>query len=203
MLGDPLIPQETAWLLQAFSNKTSALPYCTLRMGAGLRSSLRRDATPGRDASGKGLKKGGLWARLTLQASEGGILWHLGMKTGAEKWDEAPSMESWDWGSIPRLSLRPWPSPVEVTIAKPAGKRMPVVPASHGHGCGSSGMSPVRASTGRHSPGSAIHGCVSLDLPGLSFPSCKERLRRPSLPLTQENPIRRWQQKPSGQDTSL
>lgn len=91
---------------------------------------------------GKGLEKGGLWARLMLQAFEGGILLHLGMKKGTEKWDEAPSMESWDWGSFPRLSLRPCPSPVEVT-AKLAGKRMPVVPASHGHGCGFSGMSPT------------------------------------------------------------
>lgn len=68
-LGDPLIPQEAAWLLRALSDRARLLP---LKLHpedrASLRSSLRRDATRG------GMLQGRAWkARSMGQAHAAGL----------------------------------------------------------------------------------------------------------------------------------
>lgn len=100
---------------------------------------------------------------------------HPGMGKGTEKWDEAPSMESWVWGSFPRPSRRPCPSRVAVT-ARLAAKRMPVVPASHAQVWGSSGMSPA---LGIHRPGFRRTGALGSDRSGSPVMLLKGRGSRP------------------------
>lgn len=91
-----MLLQETAWLLQAPSNRSSPLPL-TPHLEDGVRSQklLPERSHPREACFGKSLERGGLWASLTMQASEGRILLYPSMRKGTEKWDEAPSIESW------------------------------------------------------------------------------------------------------------
>lgn len=113
-----------------------------------------------------------------------------------------PNMDPWDWKTFPKAGLRPhpWPGERDHQAGSPEGRCVSVSYL---------GLAAVLQEQAPEAPQQGtvlillfIAVCHIISQASVS-PAVNEGLKRATLPLTQKNPIRRWQQKPFGQDAAL